>query len=108
MINFCGCFVYNMVIYWIAILFISIMFFYSQVFLRRVKATNKTTPLLTRFAYVQHDFILINKLGDGHNFSLMASAILVKYFAQTNMFVWICTDHECVCLDVHRFCSFDN
>ena len=51
MINFWGRFVYDMVIYWIAILFIGIMFFYWQVFLRRVKATNEKTTLLTRFAY---------------------------------------------------------
>ena len=51
MINFWGHFVYNMVIYWIAILFIGVTFFYSQVFLRRVKATNETTTLLTRYAY---------------------------------------------------------
>ena len=50
-INFWDRFVYNMVIYWIAILFIGVTFFYWQVFLRRVKATNKTTTLLTRFAY---------------------------------------------------------
>ena len=46
-INFWGRFVYNMVVYWIAILFIGITFFYWQVFLRRVKVTT----LLTRFAY---------------------------------------------------------
>ena len=51
MINFWGHFVYNMVIYWIAILFIGITFFYFQVFLRLVKATNETTILITRFAY---------------------------------------------------------
>ena len=52
-INFWGRFgfVYNMVIYWIAILFIGLTFFYWQVFLRRVKATNETTTLLTCFAY---------------------------------------------------------
>ena len=50
-INFWGRFVYNMVIYWIAILFIGITFFYLQVFLRRVKATNETTTLLTRYVY---------------------------------------------------------
>ena len=50
-INFWGRFVYNMVIYWIAILFISITFFYWQVFLRQVKATNETTTLLSHFAY---------------------------------------------------------
>ena len=50
-INFWGRFVYNMVIYWIAILFIGITFFYGQVFLRWVKATNETATLLTRFAY---------------------------------------------------------
>ena len=50
-INFWGCFAYNMVIYWIAILFIGITFFYWKVFLRRVRATNETTTLLTRFAY---------------------------------------------------------
>ena len=50
-INFWGCFVYNMVIYWIAILFIGIMFFYWQIYLRRVKATNETTTLITHFAY---------------------------------------------------------
>ena len=50
-INFWGRFVYNMVIYWITILFIGITFFYWQVFLRRVKATNETTTLLTHFAY---------------------------------------------------------
>ena len=50
-INFWGRFVYNMVIYWIAILFIGITFFYWQIFLRRVKATNKTTTLLTCFVY---------------------------------------------------------
>ena len=50
-INFWGRFVYNMVIYWIAILLIGIAFFYWQVFLRRVKATNETTTLLTHFAY---------------------------------------------------------
>ena len=38
----------------------------------------------------------------------MASAFLVKDFAQMNVFVWICTNHERVCLDMHRFCSFDN
>ena len=38
----------------------------------------------------------------------MASAFLVKDFAQTNVFVWLCTNHERVCLDMHRFCSFDN
>ena len=50
-INYWGRFVYNMVIYWIAILLIGITFFYWQVFLRRVKATNETTTLLTCFAY---------------------------------------------------------
>ena len=35
-INFWGRFVYNMVIYWIAILFVGITFFYWQVFLRQV------------------------------------------------------------------------
>ena len=45
-INFWGCFVYNIVIYWIAILFIGVTFFYWQVFLRCVKATNETTTLL--------------------------------------------------------------
>ena len=50
-INFWDFFVYNMVIYWITILFISITFFYWQVFLRWVKATNETTTLLTRLAY---------------------------------------------------------
>ena len=45
----------------------------------------------------------------------MASAFLAEDFAQTNVFVWICIDHEraCinherVCLYMHRFCSFDN
>ena len=51
MINFWCHFTYNMVIYWIAILFISMTFFYWQVCLRRVKATNETTTLLTRFVY---------------------------------------------------------
>ena len=50
-INFWGRFVYNMVIYWMAVLFIDTKFFYWQVFLRRVKTTNETTTLLTRFAY---------------------------------------------------------
>ena len=50
-INFWGCFVYNMVIYWITILFIGITFFYWQVFLRWVKVTNETTTLLTCLAY---------------------------------------------------------
>ena len=50
-INFWGRFVYNMVIYWIAVLFIGITFFCSQVFMRRVKATNKTTTLLTCYSY---------------------------------------------------------
>ena len=45
-INFWGHSVYNMVIYWIAILSIGRTFFYWQVFLRQVKATNKTTTLL--------------------------------------------------------------
>ena len=49
--SFWGHFIYNVVIYWIAILFIGITFFYWQVFLRRVKATNEITTLLTRFAY---------------------------------------------------------
>ena len=51
MINFWGRFVYNMVIYWKVILLIGITFFYWQVFLRQVKATNETTTLLTRFVY---------------------------------------------------------
>ena len=38
----------------------------------------------------------------------MPSAFLVEDLAQSNMFVWICTNHERVCLDIHRFCSFDN
>ena len=50
-INFWGRFVYNMVIYWIAILSIGRTFFYWQVFLRRVKATSETTTPLTRFTY---------------------------------------------------------
>ena len=50
-INIWGRFVYNMIIYWIAILFISITFLYGQVYLRWVKVTNETTTLLTRFAY---------------------------------------------------------
>ena len=50
-INFRGRFVYNTVIYWIAILFIGITIFFWQVFLRRVKATNETTTLLTRYTY---------------------------------------------------------
>ena len=50
-INFWGHFVYNIVIYWIAILFMAIMFFYWQVFLRRVKAANERTTVLTRFTY---------------------------------------------------------
>ena len=44
-INILGRSVYNMVIYWIAILFL------LASFLRRVKATNETTTLLTCFAY---------------------------------------------------------
>ena len=48
MINIWDHFIYNMVMYWIAILFIGITFFCWQVFLRRVKAT---TILLTCFAY---------------------------------------------------------
>ena len=50
-INFWGRFVYNMFIYLIAILFISITFFYWQAFMRWVKATNETTTPLTRFTY---------------------------------------------------------
>ena len=50
-INFWGYFVYNMVIYWMAVLFIGITFFYWQVFLRQVKSTNEATTLLTDFAY---------------------------------------------------------
>ena len=38
-------------LYIIANLFIGIAFFYWQVFLRQVKATNESTTLLTRFAY---------------------------------------------------------
>ena len=38
----------------------------------------------------------------------MASAFLVKDFVQMNVFAWICTNHERVCLDMHYFCSFDN
>ena len=49
--NFCDHFIYNMIINWIAILFIGITFFYRQVFLKRVKATDETTTLLTRFTY---------------------------------------------------------
>ena len=85
MINFWDFFVYDMVIYWIAILFIGITFFYWQAFFRRVEATNDTITLLTRFAY--NTTILINKLGDGHSFSLMATAFLVEDFTQTNVFV---------------------
>ena len=50
-INFWGRFVNNMVIYWKAILFIGIMYFYWQIFLRQVEATNETTTLLTHFTY---------------------------------------------------------
>ena len=50
-INFWGRFVYNWVIYWIAILLIGITSFYWQVFLRQVKVTNETTTLLTHFTY---------------------------------------------------------
>ena len=38
----------------------------------------------------------------------MASAFLVKDYAQTNVLVWIYTNHERVCLYMHHFCSFDN
>ena len=51
---------------------------------------------------------MINKLGDGHNFSLITSAFLVEDFVQTNLFAWMFTNHEHVCLDMHYFCSFDN
>ena len=47
-INFWDRFVYNMAIYWIANV---ITFFYWQVFLRWVKATDETITLLTHFAY---------------------------------------------------------
>ena len=56
----------------------------------------------------QSPFAYNNNNNDGHNFSLMASAFLVKDFTQMNVFVWICTNHKPVCLDMHRFCSFDN
>ena len=87
-INFWSRLVYKIVIYWIAILFIGITFFYWQVFLRRVKATNETTTLLNRFAYNMTLYC-----GNGHNFSLVASTILVKDFAQMIVFVWKCTNH---------------
>ena len=96
-----------MAIYWIAILLITITFFYWQVFLRRVKATNEKITLLTRFTY-NMTLLWINKLGNGHNFPLMTSAFLVEDFTQTNMFIWIYTNHEHVCLNMHCFCSFDN
>ena len=38
----------------------------------------------------------------------MASVFLVKDFVQMNVFVWICTNHEHVCLNIHCFCSFNN
>ena len=68
----------------------------------------KLPPYLTRFAY--NMTLLINKLSHGNNFSLMTNAFLVEDFMQTNinMFVWICTNHERVCLDIHQFSSFDN
>ena len=50
-INFWYCFVYNMVVYRMAILFIGIMLLYWQVFLRRVKATNEISTLLTHYTY---------------------------------------------------------
>ena len=43
-----------------------------------------------------------------NNVSLISSVFLVEDLAQSNVFVWICTNHERVCLDMHRFCSFDN
>ena len=33
----------------------------------------------------------------------MASAFLVEEFTQTNVFVWIFTNHKRVCLDMHCF-----
>ena len=51
---------------------------------------------------------MINKLSHGHNVSLVPSVFLVEDFAQSNVFVWICTNYECVRLDMHRFYSFDN
>ena len=86
--TFWGCFIYNMVIYWIAILFIGITFLYRQ---RWVKVTNETTTLFNPFR-LQHNFILINKLSHGHNFSLVASAFLVEDFAQTNVLAHVCLD----------------
>ena len=45
-----ACSFYNMLIYWLAILFIGITFFYRwQVFLRWIKVINKTTTLVARF-----------------------------------------------------------
>ena len=46
-------FFYNMILfqYWLAIPFISVMFFYWQVYFRQVKATNKTAFLLACFFY---------------------------------------------------------
>ena len=61
-------------------------------FLRRVKATNETTTLLTCFVYNTTLRILINKLSHGHNFSLVSSAFLYKRF---------CTN-KCACLDKHH------
>ena len=38
----------------------------------------------------------------------MASAFVVEDLMQTNMFVWIYTNHGPVCLDMHCYCLFDN
>ena len=50
-INFWDYFVYNMILHWLVIPFISLIFFYWQVFLRQVKATNEITTLVAHFYY---------------------------------------------------------
>ena len=94
-INFWGRFVHNMAIYWIAILFITITFFYWQVFLRRIKATNEKITLLTRFTY-NMTLLWINKLGNGHNFSLMTSAFLVEDFTNERVYLDIHQSRTCL------------
>ena len=95
--NFWGCFVYNMAIH---ILDSNPIHRYNGFlltrFLRRVKATNKTTTLLTRFTYNLTLYWLKN-LAMGTNFSSAKCFSCGRFHTNKH-----------VCLDMHCFCLFDN
>ena len=94
--NFWGHFIYKIILYWLTISFIGITFFYWQAFFRWVKATNETTTPLACFFYN----MILHWL---RNLVINITFLLWEVLSLSKV-----SHKNCVRLDMHCSCSFDN